>query len=139
MVSEHGQSLSIRSVIPNIVGKVASFAFVADLVQEIPLVLLFNMALAAILDLKVKIVSKHNGYYSIRSVVPKLVGNDSLYAPLANLVQEISLFCFQYDVGGHFEKWAIKILSRHFWEVHGGLLFFKQVYLIKSIKKLRFR
>ena len=64
----------------------------AHLVQEIPLFLVFNMALAAILDLKVKISPKHNGYYSIRSVVPKLVGNDTLYAPLANLVQEISLF-----------------------------------------------
>ena len=50
------------------------------------------MALAAILDLKVKIVPKHNGYYSIRSVVPKLVGNENLYARLVNLVQEISLF-----------------------------------------------
>ena len=50
------------------------------------------MALAAILDLKVKIVPKHNGYYSIISVVPKLVGNDTLYVPLANLVQEISHF-----------------------------------------------
>ena len=76
----------------NLVGKVASFAFVAHLVQEIPLFLVFNMDLAAILDLKVKIVSKHNGCYSIRSVVPKLVGNDSEYAPLVNLVQEISLF-----------------------------------------------
>ena len=50
------------------------------------------MALAAILDLKFKIVSKHNAYYFIRYVVPKLVGNDTLYAPLAKLVQEISLF-----------------------------------------------
>ena len=92
MVSEHSKSLSIRSVMSNLVGKVASFAFVAHLVQEISLFLVFNMALAAILDLKVKIVPKHNGYYFIRSVVPKLVGNDTLCAPLANLAQEISLF-----------------------------------------------
>ena len=92
MVSEHSKSLSIRPVMSNLVGKVASFAFVVHLVQEIPLFLVFNMASAAILDLKVKIVPKHNGYYSIRSVVPKLVGNDALYAPLANLAQEISLF-----------------------------------------------
>ena len=92
MVSEHGKSLSIRSVMSNLGGKVASFAFVAHLVQEIPLFLVFNMALAAILDLKFKIVSKYNGYYFIRSVVPNLVGNDTLYAHLANLVQEISLF-----------------------------------------------
>ena len=54
--------------------------------------------------------------YSIRSVVPKLVVNDPLFALLANLVQEISrfLFFFQYGIGGHFEKWAIKILSHHF-------------------------
>ena len=92
MVSEHGKSLSIRSVMSNLVGKVASFAFVAHLVQEIPLFLVSNEALAAMLDLKFKIVSKHNGYYLIRSVVPKLVGNDTLCAHLANLVQEISLF-----------------------------------------------
>ena len=49
------------------------------------------MALTAILDLKVKVVPKHNDYYSTRSVVPKLV-NDTLYAPLANLVQEITRF-----------------------------------------------
>ena len=76
----------------NLVGKAASYAFVAQVVQEIPLFLVFNMALAAILDLKVKIVLKHNGYYFIRSVVPKLVENDTLCAPLANLVQEISRF-----------------------------------------------
>ena len=57
------------------------------MVQEITLALVFNMALAAILDLKVKIVPKHNGYYFIRSVVPKLVGSDTLCAPLANLAQ----------------------------------------------------
>ena len=68
MVSEYGKSFSIRSVMSNLVGKVASFAFVAHLVQEISLFLVFNMALAAILDLKVKIVPKHNGYYSIISV-----------------------------------------------------------------------
>ena len=62
MVSEHGKSLFIRSVMSNFVGKLASFAFVANLVQEIPLFLVFNMALATILDLKVKIVSKHDGY-----------------------------------------------------------------------------
>ena len=34
--------------------------------------------------------------------MPKLLGNDISYAPLANLVQEISLFSgFQYGVGGH--------------------------------------
>ena len=37
MVSERGKSLSIRSVMSNLVGKVASFAFVGHLVQEIPL------------------------------------------------------------------------------------------------------
>ena len=37
--------------------------------------------------------------------------------------RDITLSCFQYGVGGHFEKWAIKILSRHFWEVHGGFIF----------------
>ena len=104
MVSEHGKSLSIRSVMSNFLGKVTSFAFVAHLVQEIPLFLVFNMALAAILDLKVKIVLKHNGYYLIRSVVPKLVGNDTLCAPLASCSRDFTLFCFQYGFGGHFEK-----------------------------------
>ena len=93
MVSEHGKNLSIRSAMSNLLlQKVASFAFVAHLVQEISPFLVFNMALAAILDLKVTIVPKHNGYYSIISVVSKLVENESLYAPLANLVQEISRF-----------------------------------------------
>ena len=94
IVSGHGKNISIRLVMSNLEGKVASFAFVADLVQEISLFLVFNMALAlaAILDLKFKIVPKHNGYYSLRSVVPKLVGNDTFYAPLVNLVQEISIF-----------------------------------------------
>ena len=84
IVSEHDKNLSIKSVMSNLVGKVASFAFMAHLVQEISLFLIFNMALAALLDLKGKVVPKHNGYYSIRSVVPKLVGNDSAYAPLVN-------------------------------------------------------
>ena len=38
------------------------------------------------------IIPKHNEYYSIISVMPKLVGNDTSYALLVNLVQEISLF-----------------------------------------------
>ena len=92
MVPELSKSLSVRSVMSNLAGKVASFAFVAHLVQEISLFLVFNVVLAAILDLKVKIVPKHNCYHSIRSVVPKLVGNDISYALLANLIQEISLF-----------------------------------------------
>ena len=94
MVSEHGKSLSIRSVMSNIVGKVASFAFVAHLVQEIPLFLVFNMALAAILDLKVKIVLKHNGYYFIRSVVPKLVGNDTFMCPFGQSGSRYHAFLF---------------------------------------------
>ena len=81
IVSEHSRNLSIRFEMSNLVGKDASFAFVAHLAQEISLFLVFNMALAAILDLKVKIVPKHNGYYSIISVVPKLVGM-ALYMPL---------------------------------------------------------
>ena len=35
MVSEHGKNLSIGSGIPNLVGKVASFAFLSHLVQQI--------------------------------------------------------------------------------------------------------
>ena len=80
MVSEHGKNLSIRSVMSNLAGKYALFAFVGSLFQEISSFLVFNMALAAILDLKVKIVPKHKGYYSIRFVVPTLVGNDTLNA-----------------------------------------------------------
>ena len=49
MVSEHGKNLSIGSGIPNLVGKVASFAFLSHLVQEISLLMVFNMASAAIL------------------------------------------------------------------------------------------
>ena len=49
MISEHGKILSIGSGIPNLVGKVASFAFLAHLVQEISLLMVFNMASAAIL------------------------------------------------------------------------------------------
>ena len=39
-----------------------------------------------------KIIPKHNEYYSVISVMPKLVGNDTSYAPLVSLVQEIPLF-----------------------------------------------
>ena len=51
MVLEHGKNLSIGSGIPNLVGKVASFAFLSHLVQEISLLglMVFNMASAAIL------------------------------------------------------------------------------------------
>ena len=101
--------------------------------------LVFNMALAAILDLKVKIVPKHNDYYFIRSVMPKLelVGNGTSYAPLANLVQEMMFMVLAVIWK---TKWgAIRILYRHFREVHRGLLFFKKVYFVKSIKKPRFR
>ena len=50
MVSQHGKNLFIESGIPNLVGKVASFAFLSHLVQEISLLIVFNMALAAILS-----------------------------------------------------------------------------------------
>ena len=49
MVSEHGKNLSIGSGIPNLVEKVASFAFLSHLVQEISLLMVFNMASVAIL------------------------------------------------------------------------------------------
>ena len=76
MVSEYGKSLSIRSVMSNLVGKVASFAFVAHLVQEISLFLVFNMALAAILDLKVKIVPKHNALETSLICIPLSASRD---------------------------------------------------------------
>ena len=70
-------------------------------------------------------------------MVPKLVGNDTSHALLANLVHAISLFLVSnMALGGHFEKGAVEILSSHFLEVHSGLLFL--VYFVKSIKKLRF-
>ena len=49
MVSERSKNISIRYGLPNFVGKVASFAFLAHLVQEISLLMVFNMASAAIL------------------------------------------------------------------------------------------
>ena len=52
------KNLSIRSVMPNLVGKDASFAFLAYLVQEISIFLVFNIPLAAISDLKAKIILK---------------------------------------------------------------------------------
>ena len=42
--------------------------------------------------LKIKIIPKLNEYYSVISVMPKSVGNDTSYVSLANLVQKISLF-----------------------------------------------
>ena len=116
MISEHGINVFIRSVMSNLVRKVALFAFVAHLVQAIPLFLVFNMALAAILDLKVKIVPKHNGYYSIRSLVSKLVGNDTLFASLANLVQEISLFLvFNMALAAILKNGQLKYFPATFW------------------------
>ena len=106
----------------NLVGKVASFTFVAHLVKEVLLFLVFNMALAAILDLKVKIVPKHIGYYSIRSLVPKFVENDILCLFGQSGLRDITLSYFQYCVGDHFEKWAFRIFSRHFWELHGAYI-----------------
>ena len=44
MVSERSKNLSIRYGLPNLVGKVDSFAFLAHLVQEISLLMVFNMA-----------------------------------------------------------------------------------------------
>ena len=93
IVSECSKNLSIRSGLPKLVGKVASFApLLAPVVQEISLLMVFNMARRPSWILKVKIIPKHNEYYSITSVMPKLVGNDTSYAPLVNLVQDISLF-----------------------------------------------
>ena len=135
MVSEHGKSLSIRSVMSNLVGKVASFAFVAHLVQEIPLFLVFNMALATILDLKFKIESKHNGYYFIRSVVLKLVGNYTLYAPLANLVQEISLFlAFNMALAAILKNGLLKYFPATFGRCRGAY-YFLQIGLSCQINK----
>ena len=48
MVSEHSKNLSIGSGIPNLVGKVALFAFLSHLVQEMSLLMVINMASAAI-------------------------------------------------------------------------------------------
>ena len=50
MVSERIKNPSIRSGMLNLVGKVASFTFLSHLVQEISLLMDFNMASAAILD-----------------------------------------------------------------------------------------
>ena len=50
MVSECIKNPPIRSGMPNLVGKDASFAFLSHLVQEISLLMDFNMAQAAILD-----------------------------------------------------------------------------------------
>ena len=50
VVSESSKNLSIRSGMPNLVGKVASFAFLAHLVQEMSLLMVFNMASASIFD-----------------------------------------------------------------------------------------
>ena len=44
MVSESSKNLSIRYGLPNLVGKVDSFAFLAHMVQEISLLMVFNMA-----------------------------------------------------------------------------------------------
>ena len=85
MVSEQGKNLSIRSVMPNLVGKDASFSFLVYLVQKISIFLVFNIPLAAISDLKAKIIIKTYEYYFIRTLVPKSVGNGTSYAPLANL------------------------------------------------------
>ena len=49
MVSERSKNISIRYALPNFVGKVASFAFLAHLVQEISLKWFSIMASAAIL------------------------------------------------------------------------------------------
>ena len=49
MVSERSKIISIRYGLPNFEGKVVSFAFLAHLVQEISLLMVFNMASAAIL------------------------------------------------------------------------------------------
>ena len=65
------------------------------------------MALEIILNLKVTFVPKHNCFYSMRYVAPKLVGNDTSCALLANLVQELPLFLIfnmVLRVGGYFEK-----------------------------------
>ena len=44
IVSECSKNLFIRYGLPNLVGKVASFASLAHLVQEISLLMVFNMA-----------------------------------------------------------------------------------------------
>ena len=83
------------------------------------------MALTVILDLKVQIIPKHNDFYSIRSVVPKLVENDTSYAFVAILVQEITFSGIQYGVGGHF---FLNGLSKYFlapFKRGRGLFFFK--------------
>ena len=127
MASEHGKSFSIRSVMSNLVGKAASFVFVGHLVQEIPPFLVFNMALAAILDLKVKIVPNITAIILLNLAVPKLVGNDTLYAPLAKLVQDIiSLFIvFNMALAAILNNGLLKYFPTTFGRCMGGLLFFK--------------
>ena len=71
--------------------------------------------------------------------MPKLVGNDISYAPLANLVQQISLFLvFNMALVAILKKRLLEYFPATFGkDMGGGLFFFKQVHFVKSIKKLR--
>ena len=102
------------------------FVFIAHLVPEISLLLFFIMTSAAILDLEVKMIPKYFKWCFIRFVMLQIVGNDTFfYCYSLSSSRDTNFRDFQNGVGGHFEKWAIKELSRHFWEKHGGHFFLK--------------
>ena len=64
---------------------------------------------AAILDLKIKMVSEHSKHYSqlvLQCVMPELTINDTLFAFLSHLYQEMSLFLV-------FNMSPAAILGRH--------------------------
>ena len=93
LVSDRSKNLSIRSGMPNLVGKLLHLGFFGTFGSRD-----INFSGFSIWRrppswiMKVKIIPKYNEYYSIISVITKLVGNDTSYASLANLAQEISLF-----------------------------------------------
>ena len=72
----------------------------------------------------IRVIPNHNENYSNISVMPKLVGNETSYAPLVNLVQEISLFLvFNMALAAILKNRLLEYFPATFGRCIGGLFF----------------
>ena len=81
-------------VMPELVQNDTSFVLVAHLMPEILHFMFFKMALAAILDLEVRMIPKLYNNHSSGFVMPELVQNDTSFVLVAHLMPEILHFMF---------------------------------------------
>ena len=106
-------------VMPEIVQNDIIFVLIALLVLYLSHFIIFKMAMAAILDLEVRMIPKLYNNHSSGFVTPEIVEKDISFVRLGYL------YVFQDGVGGHFEYYAIKKVPITFQRFIGANFLFK--------------